>query len=197
MNKNIIDELTNSAPFWGNLNVVLKINSNQVYFESIFKEIIGLHNPIDYRISEFNTISQEMKDLKMFEFTDDVNKNISILRVVILIENESIVLEYFDNIILIKHAINPSVLSICVGHYAIKNYFEKRKISVLILGFELFISSSLFELSLSESISDESIYPIYVIKKNGGLIIEDYFFNNKNVNEQKRTVLDKYLKLIL
>lgn len=195
MSENTIEFISNNSASFGKLNAILFFKASEIYFKIIYKDLLSLFQPTEIDGSLFDLKSMEMKEIDTSG--NQIHSQNSITKIIFSKKTEKIILEYYNENFIIEHIFKSDDIKIVTGCSIIKKYHNQNNNSTLIIGYELSIDVNSFEESLKESIIDNSLHPIFIIKnidKQFGTY--SYISDNSMVNDQKLKLIHEYIKII-
>jgi hypothetical protein len=192
--QNIFNKIQDDLSYSGKLNSILYINLEKNEFKEIYQDFIDVFKPNEVYSSCFDIKSIEVLFIDNADQIIDSSEIVS--KKILVRDNEQIIIEYYQNNLLVNHVVNSDILDNLLGYSLIEKYLTRTVDPVLILGFELCIEINLFDFSLQCSLNDKSLYPIFLIKKK--FILNKYTndYSGSTTDVEKEEIIVKYLKNI-
>lgn len=195
MEKSEIEEIVGNSGSFGKLNAILYYKALQSHFEKDYSYVVGVLQPEEIKCSLFDLDKLEMKDIHDLVPGREVGN--SVIRIILLKGREEVILEYYNNQVIVEHLFRPNDLNVVKGHAVFDKYFNGITDFTLVIGHELSLNINGYDSSLMENVSDSSLHPILVLKcHDGKCIVNEYASIRGAVNENKTTVMREYLKML-
>lgn len=191
-----MDFLLNNPTTWGKFNCLFFVEDvNTSMLKNIHNEIAAEFNPEKIIESSF--------DLKTKVFSDsinyvDISKHNVINKFIFLKENQEIILESFEQKLVIEYLFSPKHRSLINSLFLFRSPIKIFKKFTMVMGFELSIKINDFEESLNKSLSDRSFHPLLILKNNeSGAMSNIYELNHMNAKDpyQREFILDYFNKI--
>ncbi len=191
-----IELISNSPAYFGNLNVILYCRVSYIHFKEIYEMSVCKFNPDEVLYSALDLDEMEMIDINFFMLP--ILKNNSILKIILIRKNEKIIIEYYQEQVLIEHMFRCIHIGMLDGCRIISKYQKEKQNTIIVIGYELSIHINSYELSLQENIADRSLHPMFVVRKDiyNNSSIEEYISDDSDVNQQMVKNIKQYLNLI-
>lgn len=187
----MIKEILGNSISYGNFNCVVVFERGHSEFFRLYKEINDMFIPDEVVSSAFSLDSSEMEEFDIsIPFSDD-----ALIRQVLFFKGtQQISLEYYKGKFMLGHFFKYSDTIFKDGNSIIDKYLKQEESIILVLGFELSLHLNIFNSSLEDNISDVSLHPITVIRKQDNICErKEYMHGDGQIYEQKNKIINSYL----